>query len=152
MASYHVINRRVPRLDAPAKATGRAQYIDDLEAPGMLHGALLQSPIAHGRILNIDTSKAKKLPGVKAVVTHEDAGYIKYGVSPARYDEQMFCSDVVRYIGDEVAAVAAVDLETAMEAVSLIEVEYEELPALLTIEDAMKEGAVSYTHLTLPTN
>ncbi|MGD8388779.1 MAG: molybdopterin-dependent oxidoreductase, partial [Desulfobacteraceae bacterium] len=141
MASYHVINSRAPRLDAPDKATGRAKYIDDLELPGMLYGALLQSPIAHGRILNIDTSKATKLPGVRSVVTHEDAGYVKYGVSPARYDEQVFCHDIVRYIGDEVAAVAAIDLETAMEAVSLIEVEYEELPALLTMEDAMKEGA-----------
>jgi len=141
MASYNVINRRAPRLDAPAKATGRAIYIDDMSLPGMLYGALLQSPIAHGRILNIDTSQARKLPGVKAVVTHEDAGYVKYGVSPARYDEQVFCSDKVRYIGDEIAAVAATDLETAMEAVSLIKVEYEELPALLTIEDAMREGA-----------
>ena len=151
MASYNVINRRAPRLDAPAKATGRAQYVDDLTAQGMLHGAMLQSPIAHGKILKIDTSKAKKLPGVKAVVTHEDAGYIKYGVSPARYDEQMFCSDVVRYIGDEVAAVAAVDLDTAMEAVSLIEVEYEELPAVMSIEDAMKEGA-PVIHEKFPNN
>ena len=141
MASYNVINKRTPRLDAPDKATGRAKYIDDLELPGMLYGAILQSPIAHGKILNIDTSKAKKLPGVKSVVTHEEAGYVKYGVSPARYDEQVFCSDIVRYIGDEVAAVAAVDLKTAMEALSLIKVEYEELPVLLTIEDAMKEDA-----------
>lgn len=141
MGSYNVINRRAPRLDAPDKATGRAKYIDDIEMPGMLYGAILQSPIAHGRILNIDTSKAGKLPGVKAVVTHEDAGYVKYGVSPARYDEQVFCHDIVRYIGDEVAAVAAIDLDTAMEALSLIEVECEELPAVLTIEEAMREGA-----------
>jgi len=141
MTSYHVINRRAPRLDAPDKARGRAKYIDDFEFPGMLHGAILQSPIAHGKIMNIDTSRARRLPGVKAVVTHEDAGYVKYGVSPARYDEQVFCHDIVRYIGDEVAAVAAVDLETAMEALSLIEVDYEELPVLLTMEDAMKEGA-----------
>ena len=151
MGTYNVINRRAPRLDAPAKATGRAQYVDDLTAQGMLHGAMLQSPIAHGKILNIDTSKAKKLPGVKEVITHKEAGYIKYGVSPARYDEQMFCSDVVRYIGDEIAAVAAVDRETAMEAVSLIEVEYEELPALMSIEDAMKEGAPTI-HEKFPNN
>ncbi len=68
-------------------------------------------------------------------------GLVHYGVSPARYDETMFCHDKVRYVGDEIAAVAAVDLETAMEAVSLIKVEYEELPLLLTIEDAMAEGA-----------
>ena len=141
MASYDVINRRSPRLDAPDKATGRAKYIDDLSLPGMLYGALLQSPIAHGKILNIDTSRARALPGVKSVVTAEDAGPVKYGVSPARYDEQVFCSDRVRYVGDEVAAVAAVDLETAMEAVSLIQVDYEELPAVFTVEEALAEGA-----------
>lgn len=141
MASYSVINRRAPRLDAPDKATGRATYIDDMTLPGMLYGALLQSPIAHGRILNIDTSAARRLPGVKAVVTAEDAGFIKYGVSPARYDENVFCHDRVRHVGDDVAAVAAVDLETAIEAVSLIKVDYEELPPLLTVEDAMAEGA-----------
>lgn len=141
MSQYSVINRRSPRLDAPAKATGRAQYVDDLKMPGMLYGALLQSPIAHAKILNIDTSKALKLPGVKSVVTAADAGLVKYGVSPARYDETLFCHDKVRYIGDEIAAVAAIDLETAMEAVSLIQVDYEELPLLMTIEDAMAEGA-----------
>jgi len=141
MASYDVINRRSPRLDAPDKATGRAKYIDDLSLPGMLYGALLQSPIAHGKILNIDTSKARALTGVKSLVTAEDAGLVKYGVSPARYDEQVFCSDRVRYVGDEVAAVAAVDLETAMEAVSLIQVDYEELPAVFTVEEALAEGA-----------
>jgi 4-hydroxybenzoyl-CoA reductase subunit alpha len=141
MTSYSVINKRAPRLDAPDKATGRALYIDDMTLPGMLYGALLQSPIAHGRILNIDTSAAERLPGVKAVVTAEDAGPVKYGVSPARYDENVFCRDRVRHVGDDVAAVAAVDLETALEAVSLIKVDYEELPPLLTIEEAMAEGA-----------
>jgi len=141
MTEYHVINKRSPRLDAPDKATGRAKYIDDLSLSGMLYGALLQSPFAHARIMNIDTSKAKSLPGVKSVVTAEDAGLVKYGVSPARYDETLFCDERVRYVGDEVAAVAAVDLETAMEAASLIEVEYEELPAVFTPEEALAEGA-----------
>jgi len=150
MTEYHVINGRAPRLDAPAKATGRAMYVDDIKLPGMLYGALLQSPLAHANILNIDTSKARKLPGVKSVVTAEEAGMVHYGVSPARYDETVFAKDRVRYIGDEIAAVAAVDLETAMEAVSLIDVEYEELPAVFTIEEAMAEGApqlhVKYHH------
>ena len=141
MTEYHVINGRAPRLDAPAKATGRAMYVDDIKLPGMLYGALLQSPLAHAKILNIDTSKARKLPGVKSVVTAEEAGMVHYGVSPARYDETLFVKDRVRYIGDEIAAVAAVDLETAMEAVSLIDVAYEELPAVFTIEEAMAEGA-----------
>ena len=141
MSEYDVINSRAARLDAPAKVSGKAVFVDDMKMPGMLYGALLQSPVAHAKIKNIDTSKALKLPGVKAVVTHKEAGLIKYGVSPARYDETLFCSDKVRYIGDEIAAVAAVDRETAEEAVSLIEVEYEELPIILTIEEAMAEGA-----------
>ena len=141
MTEYHVINGRAPRLDAPAKATGRAMYVDDIKLPGMLYGALLQSPLAHARIRNIDTSKALKLPGVKSVVTAEDAGMVPYGVSPARYDETLFVKERARYIGDEIAAVAATDLETALEAVSLIDVEYEELPAVFTVEDAIAEGA-----------
>lgn len=141
MADFQILNSRAPRLDAPAKATGQAKYADDLTMPGTLYAALLQSPIAHGKILNIDTSKARKLRGVRAVVTARDAGLIKYGVSPARYDETLFCHDRVRYVGDEVAAVAAVDLATALEAVELIKVDYEELPAVFDMFEAMKEGA-----------
>jgi 4-hydroxybenzoyl-CoA reductase subunit alpha len=141
MSNYDVINTRASKIDAPDKATGRAVFIDDMHMPGMLYGALLQSTLAHAKILSIDTSAAKKLPGVKAVVTAKEAGLVQYGVSPARYDETVFCHDKVRYVGDEIAAVAAVDLETAMEAVSLIQVEYEELPILLTIDQAMAEGA-----------
>ncbi len=141
MTEYQVLTTRAPRLDAPAKATGRAQYADDLSMPGMLHAAILQSPLAHGKILHIDVSKARKLPGVRAVVTAKEAGVVKYGVSPARYDETLFAHDKVRYVGDEIAAVAAVDQETAQEALSLIKVDYEELPAVFDMFDAMKEGA-----------
>lgn len=141
MSKYDVINSRANRIDTPDKATGRAIFVDDISKPGMLYGALLQSPLAHARILNIDISKAEKLPGVKAVVTAKDAGLVKYGVSPARYDENLFCHERVRYVGDEIAAVAAIDLETALRAVELIEVDYEELPAVFTIEEAMAEGA-----------
>ena len=141
MRKYHVINTRAPRLDAPAKVTGRAKFIDDMTLPGMLYGALLQSPLPHARILNVDTSRAERLPGVKSVVTAKDAGLVKYGVSPARYDENLFCHDKVRYVGDEIAAVAAVDPETALEAASLIQVDYEALPAVFTVEEAMAEGA-----------
>ena len=134
MNKYNVVNSRANRVDGPAKATGRAQYIDDMNFNGQLYGALLQSPVAHAKIISIDTTKAKKLPGVKAIVTAKEAGDVKYGVSPARYDENIFCSDKVRYIGDEIAAVAAVDFETAQEAASLIKVEYKELPIILSIE------------------
>ena len=151
MSDYRVINSRLPRVDSPAKATGRAIYIDDMSFPGMLHAALLQSPLPHARILKIDTSRAKRLPGVKAVITSKDAGMIRYGVSPARYDETVFCKDRVRYIGDEIAAVAAIDKETAEAAVKLIEVDYEELPAVLTIEEAMAQGAPQL-HSEFPRN
>ncbi len=141
MSTFSVLNSRAPKIDAPAKATGQAKYTDDLSMPGMLYGSILQSPLAHARILNIDTSKALRLPGVKEVVTAQEAGLVKYGVSPARYDETLFCHEKVRYVGDEIAAVAAVDPETAMEALSLIRVDYEELPAVFDAREAMKEGA-----------
>ncbi len=141
MREHDVINSRARRLDTPAKATGRAVFVDDISKPGMLHGALLQSPLAHAKILSIDTSQAERLPGVRCVVTAKEAGLTPYGVSPARYDETLFCDEKVRYVGDEIAAVAAIDIETAEKAVKLIKVAYEELPAVFTIEDAMAEGA-----------
>ncbi len=141
MSTYNVINTRAPRLDAPAKATGQALYTDDLQFSNLLYGAILQSPLAHARIKNIDLSKARKLPGVKAVVTARDLEIIPYGVSPARYDETILAVDKVRYVGDEVAAVAAVDRETAQEAVELIKVDYEELPTVFDPFEAVAEGA-----------
>ncbi|HOE16462.1 MAG TPA: molybdopterin-dependent oxidoreductase [Syntrophorhabdaceae bacterium] len=141
MKKYSVINTRVSRVDALAKVTGDARYTDDLSMPNMLYGALLQSPLAHAKILNTDISKAQKLPGVRDIVTAKETGRIQFGVSPARYDETIFCHNKVRYIGDEIAAVAATDMETALEAVSLIQVDYKELPPVLDIFEAMKEGA-----------
>ncbi|MDD3845097.1 MAG: molybdopterin-dependent oxidoreductase [Syntrophorhabdaceae bacterium] len=151
MKEYSVINTRLPRVDARDKVTGAARYADDLSMTGMLYGVLLQSPVAHARIKKIDTSKAKRVPGVKDVVTAREAGTVKFGVSPARYDETIFCVDKVRYVGDEVAAVAAEDLETAMEAAALIEVEYEELPLVLDPFEAIREGAPAI-HEDYPNN
>lgn len=148
---FDVIGKRFPRKDAPAKATGQAQFVDDMVFPDMLWGAILQSPHAHARIINIDISKAEALPGVKKVITAKDVPGTKYGVSPARYDETVFAIDRVRYVGDEIAAVAAVDLETALEAVSLIKVDYEPLPALLTPDEALAEGA-PWIHDEFPNN
>jgi CO/xanthine dehydrogenase Mo-binding subunit len=138
---FSVVGGRGPRLDAADKVTGRALYTDDLTRPGMLHGAILHSPVAHARIKNIDTSKAERLPGVKAVLTAKNTPDIPFGVSPARYDETVLAIDTVRYVGDEVAAVAAVDLETAHQALALIDVDYEELPAVLDADAAMADGA-----------
>ena len=141
MSEFQVLNSRAPRVDGPAKATGQAKYADDLTVQGMLWGAILHSPLAHARILHIDTSKALKLPGVKAIVTAKEAGLIRYGVSPARYDETLYAHEKVRYVGDEIAAVAAVDQATAQAAVDLIKVDYEELPAVFDMFEAMKEAA-----------
>ncbi len=125
------VGASIPRLDAVDKVTGRALYTADISLPRMVHGKILGSPIAHGRIRRIDTSKAMALPGVLAVITGEDVPDTQYGVSPARYDEYVLAKDKVRHVGDKVAAVAAIDAKTAEEALSLIEVDYEELPAVL---------------------
>ncbi len=140
MKKYSILNTRAPRVDAVDKATGKALYTDDLRRSGMLTAAILHSPLAHARILSIDTSRAERLPGVKAVVTYREAGTTPYGVSPARYDETIFCHDKVRYVGDEIAAVAAVDLDTALEAVSLIKVDFEPLPLVLDGRTAIDDG------------
>ena len=148
---FEVIGSRVARKDAPNKSTGKARYIEDIKFPGELAGTLLQSPQAHAKIKRIDISKAQALPGVVAVITAQDVPDVKYGVSPARYDEDLFATDRVRYVGDEIAAVAAEDLATAQRAVELIEVEYEPLPVLLSVEEATAEGA-PWLHDQYPDN
>jgi 4-hydroxybenzoyl-CoA reductase alpha subunit len=139
--NYLNIGKPQPRIDGMEKATGEAKYTGDLELPRMLIGKLLGSPYPHAKILNIDRSKALALPGVKAVVTGADLRGQKYGPFRSRRDETGLARDKVRYIGDPVAAVAAVDEETALEAIELIKVEYEELPAVFDADEAMQEGA-----------
>ncbi|MBI2876718.1 MAG: molybdopterin-dependent oxidoreductase, partial [Candidatus Tectomicrobia bacterium] len=141
MDEYSVIGQRIPRVDGPIKASGEAKYTADLTLPGMLHGAILRSPLAHARILQIDASRAERLPGVRAVVVGRDLGNFKYGFLPTTRDEAPLALDKVRFIGDEVAAVAAIDEDTAQEALELIRVEYEELPAVFDPLEAMAEGA-----------
>ncbi len=144
MMDYSVIGRRLPRPDALAKATGQGSYAGDIILPRMLHGKLLRSPLPHARILHIDTSRAERLPGVKAVATGSDTLGITYGTlryEPKFRDELGLAVEKVRYIGDEVAAVAAIDEDTAEEALQLIRVEYEELPAVFDPEEAMQPGA-----------
>ncbi len=131
----------IPRVDAADKVTGRAIYTADISLPNMIYGKLLGSPIAHGFIKKIDVSKAKALPGVLAVLTGADVTDTKYGVSPARYDEDVLAKNKVRHVGDPVAAVAAIDEKTAEQALALIEVEYEELPILTDPMEAVADGA-----------
>lgn len=136
-----VVGAGVPRYDAPDKVTGRAVYTADIQLPGMVYGKILTSRVAHGIIKRIDVTQAKQLPGVLGVMTGADVPDTLYGVSPARYDEHILAKERVRYVGDEVAAVVAVDEETAERAIRLIEVEYEELPAVFDPEEALNEGA-----------
>ncbi|MFH1321242.1 MAG: molybdopterin cofactor-binding domain-containing protein [Bacteroidota bacterium] len=136
-----VVGKRLPKKDAPDKATGRALYTDDITLPNMIYGKLLLSPVAHANIKSINTDRAKSLPGVKVVLTGADVPDITYGTSPPRYDENILAKNKVRYVGDVVAAVAAIDEETCYEAIKLIDVEYEELPAVFDPEEAMKDGA-----------
>jgi 4-hydroxybenzoyl-CoA reductase subunit alpha len=137
-----VIGTRQRKLDGLEKSTGRARYTDDLVLPGMLHGKILRSPHPHARILAIDTSAAEALPGVFGVVVGAEMPR-PYGIIPWTPDEQALCTDRVRYIGDGVAAVAAVDEETANRAVELIGVEYELLPAILDPAAALTPEAAA---------
>jgi 4-hydroxybenzoyl-CoA reductase alpha subunit len=145
MKEYSVIGKRLPRTDAKAKVTGEAKYTDDLRLPQMLTGKLLRSPLPHAEILHIDTSKAERLVGVKGVITGLDTPRKKYGLlmRESFMDRYPLAVDKVRFIGEEVAAVAAVDEDTALEALDLIRVEYQELPAVFHPEEAMKPGAPS---------
>ncbi len=144
MGQYSLIGKRLPRVDARDKVTGKALYTDDLSLPRMLCGAILRSPLPHAAIVSIDTSKAIKLPGVKAIVTAADTPQIKFGIisrSPKYMDEYPLAVDRVRFIGEEVAAVAAVDMDVALEALELIKVEYAELPAVFDPQEAQNPGA-----------
>ncbi len=125
---FRVIGRPLRKVDGLAKATGQAQYTDDIALPGMLHAKTLRSPHAHARIVSIDTTRASALPGVWAVITGQDLPE-RYGVIPWTPDETALAVDRVRFIGDEVAAVAAVDEDTAERALGLIDVVYEPLHA-----------------------
>jgi carbon-monoxide dehydrogenase large subunit len=139
MESFRVIGKPVERVDGVEMVTGRAIYGVDVKLPGMLIGKILRSPIPHGKILRIDVEKAKKVPGVKTVLTGNNAPWQRFGLSVR--DEEILATQKVRYIGDAVAAVAAVDEEAADEALGLIEVEYDELPAVFDVEEAMRAGA-----------
>jgi CO/xanthine dehydrogenase Mo-binding subunit len=139
--NYRVVGKPLPRIDGKVKVTGSAVFADDLTAPGMLYGKLLRSPYAHARIKNIDTSQAAALPGVRAVITGKDFPGIVVGFMKVYADRPPIAVDKVRHFGEAVAAVAAVDEDTAEQALDLIRVDYEELPPVLDWEDAVKEGA-----------
>ncbi len=135
-AGFQVVGRPSRKIDGLAKAVGHAVYADDITLPGMLHTKFLRSPHPHAKIRSIDTSKALALDGVHAVITGECMP-IKYGVIPWTPDENALATDKVRFIGDEVAAVAAIDEDTANAALELIDVDYEVLHAFLDPDEAL---------------
>ena len=138
------IGKTFRRLDYETKVTGKAQYLADMQVPGMCHGKILRSPLPHARVKTIDTSKALKVPGILAVITRDDIiqgeGIEPY-YGPVFKDQTIVAVEKVRHVGDPVAAVAALNADAAEEALRLIDVEYEELPAVLDVYQALKPGA-----------
>ncbi len=140
MEKKTLIGKRTPLIDGPAKAAGTAIYVDDIRMPNMLVGKILRSPHAHARVVSIDTSAAEALAGVHAIVVGKEAQN-HFGVLPTSKDETAMAVDKVRFIGQEVAAIAADDEEIALIAMRLIKVEYEILPAYIEPQDALKKVA-----------
>ncbi len=141
MSEYSVLRTSPPRIDALDKVTGRAHFSADIILPKMLHGKVLRSPYAHARIKRLDTSRAKALPGVKAIVTAADVpglagtGEVPFGMIPC------MARDKVVFVGQTVAAVAAVDPYIAEEALKLIDIDYEVLTPVVDVFEAMQPDA-----------
>src|SRR5438876_2858975 len=146
MARTRVVGQKERRVDARPLVTGAPVYAAEYEQPNMLHARILHSPHAHANILHIDTSKANALPGVRAVLTHEDLPRVAHSTAGQPYPETSpydayLLDSRVRYVGDWVAFVAAETPTIAEEALGLIEVDYEVLPAVFDPLEAMREGA-----------
>src|SRR5215213_9907807 len=141
MTAYTSVGHDVPRVDAVAKVTGAVQYAGDIRIPGMLYGKILRSPYAHAKIKRIDTKRAQALPGVHTVMTGKDVLDINPYYGHAIRDRPLIAIDKVRFVGEPVVAVAAETLAIADEALTLIDVEYQELPLAVTLDAALAEGA-----------
>ena len=139
---FTVVGQPLPKIDAWGKVTGETRYADDLFLPRMAYAKLLRSPHPHALITRIDTARAKALPGVFAVITGHDLPPVKFGILPVSQDEEALCREKVRMVGDAVAAVAAVDEETAERACELIDVEYAPLRPLMSIEESLAHPEV----------
>src|SRR5436190_15663688 len=146
----HTIGAYVPMVDGPEKVSGRAKYTADFIAPGTLAGRIFRSPYSHGEILGVDVSEAAKLAGVKAIVTGADCDKT-FGVLPIARSEHPLARDKVRYRGEPIAAVAAIDDATAKRALGLIKLKVRELPAHYTCKEAMAADA-STIHAHRPNN
>ena len=144
MTELSIVGKSVPRVDALVKVTGSAKFVSDMKVPGMLYAKVLRSPYPHAKILSIDTSKAEKLSGVVCIVTGKDAPEKRTG--SATLDQPVLARDVVCAVGDPVAAVAATTLDIGEKAVELIDVKYQELPAVFDPEDAVSTHPSAVVH------
>src|SRR5882672_8054527 len=144
-----VVGQSVPRVDGLEKVTGRARYVTDLVIPGMAHAKVLRSPYAHARVRHVDLTRCRARPGVLAALCGADLTWCEPYYGPAYRDRPVLAIDVARYEGEPVAAVAAVDEATAAEALDLIDVDYDPLPAVITLEEALAPGA-ALVHTGLP--
>src|SRR3954466_13774088 len=137
--NFSVVGKRVQRVEGFDKVTGDSQFIADIFLPGMLVGKVLRSPFPHARIRHIDTSKAENLAGVRAVVTAEDTIKRPWGAFFA--DQYILSVGKTRYVGEEVAAVAAIDADLAEEAIDLIDVDWEPMQGVYDADEALQDGA-----------
>ena len=135
-----IVGRPFTKVDGAPKVTGQTKFADDVVLPRMLHCKLLRAKVAHARIVSIDVSKALAAPGVVAVATGRDLP-IPFGILPVSQDEHALCPDRVRYVGDPVAAIAALDEDAAFAALDLIDVRYEPVPPIGTIEEGLEDVA-----------
>src|SRR5258705_8909524 len=136
MSGHRVIGKPLRRVDGRAKVTGQTRFADDLSLPGMLYMKLLRSTVPHAHLRGVDATRARALPGVKLVLTGADFP-IPFGILPVSQDEHALCTDRVRFVGDPVAAVIAVDELTAFEALDLIDVGYQPLDTIADPDDAL---------------
>jgi len=150
MEALKIVGTSAPRLDGIEKVTGKALYTGDIELPGIGYAKILRSPLPHARIAHMDARKAERVPGVLAVLTRDDIKGLNAFYGAIYNDQAIVAVDKVRYVGDPVAAVLAVDEVTGEEALALIDVEYEELPAVTSIEEAIADLAKAYKRGMIP--
>ncbi|HEY6365659.1 MAG TPA: hypothetical protein VI585_12820, partial [Candidatus Binatia bacterium] len=139
---FKVAGKETRRVDGIEKVTGKALYTGDLQLPGMAYAKILRSPVAHARLAKIDASKVRELTGVIATLTRDDIKEFNYKYGATYKDQSIVAVDKVRYVGDPVAAVLAEDPVLAEDALNLIDVEYDELPKVTNIEEAVAPGAI----------
>jgi carbon-monoxide dehydrogenase large subunit len=149
MSELSIVGKSVLRFDSLEKVQGKGGFCGDIMLPGMLHMKVLGSPYPHAKILSIDTSKAEKCPGVRCVVTDKDTPQQRFSPTPIK-DLTVLARGVVRYVGEPVAAVAATTVEAAEDAVDMIRVEYEKLPAIFDVEEAASTSPKVVVHPEFP--